>query len=180
MKKTKNMTEQKIFTKEELKIIQNTKSVYFKQLAEFYRKNDNKHYMEVYFPLINARHKRNVIIFGSIFLFFIIISLLPKSEEKDQVIRLQKNTESHRTETKSYESVKNSEWDGSVSQVKKYMMSNLRDPDSYDPIEWSPVVKKNNQYIVRHKYRAKNGFGGLNIENKIFTLNSNGEVISVK
>lgn len=33
-----------------------------------------------------------------------------------------------------------------------------------------------NGYYVRHKYRARNGFGGMNIENKIFYLDKDGNV----
>jgi hypothetical protein len=44
-------------------------------------------------------------------------------------------------------------------------------------MEWSPVTKTaDGGYIVRHKYRAKNSFGGYVIEEKIFTLDSKGNV----
>ncbi len=78
--------------------------------------------------------------------------------------------------------VTNSEFDGSVSQVKDYLKSNLNDPDSYESIEWSPVSKiktLNHKFIVRHKYRAKNGFGGLVITNQTFYLDSIGNVVDV-
>lgn len=76
--------------------------------------------------------------------------------------------------------IENSEWDGSVAQVKQYLKRNLKDPDSYEGIEWSKVTKVGNQYKVRHKYRAKNSFGGYVIEEFIFTLNEDGNVISKK
>lgn len=75
--------------------------------------------------------------------------------------------------------IENSAWDGSVYQVKKYLKNNLKDPDSYESIEWSKVLKNNDgTYSVRHKYRARNSFGGMVIENWIFTLDENGNVIS--
>lgn len=37
---------------------------------------------------------------------------------------------------------------------------NLKNPDSYQGIDWSPVESLGNNYAVRHKYRAKNSFGG--------------------
>lgn len=75
--------------------------------------------------------------------------------------------------------VTNSGWDGSVWQVEHYLKRNLKDPDSFDAIEWSPVIDNGNGYAVRCRYRAKNSFGGYVIEEKIFAMNKNGDVISV-
>lgn len=75
--------------------------------------------------------------------------------------------------------VENSTWDGSVSQLKKYLKNNLSDPDSYESIEWSEVKNVDGKYIIRHKYRAKNALGGYVIKNQVFELNLNGDVISV-
>lgn len=77
------------------------------------------------------------------------------------------------------EVVYNSKWDGSVSQVKTYLRDNLKDPDSFQAIEWSPVSKtEKGDFIVRCKYRAKNSFGGYVVSNQLFCLSSNGDVIS--
>jgi len=80
--------------------------------------------------------------------------------------------------------VKNSSYDGSVYQVEDYLKDEyLKDPDSYQGIEWSKVQKDNSnslyKYYVRHKYRAKNGFGGYAVEEKIFYLDQSGNVVSV-
>ena len=80
---------------------------------------------------------------------------------------------------KSVYKVYNSEWDGSVYPVKLYLNKNLKDPDSYEGIEWSPVQKTSDGYMVRHKYRSKNSFGGYVVENKIFYLNEKGHVYKV-
>jgi hypothetical protein len=76
------------------------------------------------------------------------------------------------------EVVYNSAWDGSVRQVKDYLKDQvLKDPDSYQSIEWSTVVKTSDgSFAVRHKFRAKNSFGGYVIENYIFTLDPQGNV----
>ncbi|MBV9991314.1 MAG: zinc ribbon domain-containing protein [Alphaproteobacteria bacterium] len=79
---------------------------------------------------------------------------------------------------KPHEIVENSEWDGSVFQVKEWLNENLKDPDSLEFINWSPVQKTKTGYMVRAKYRAKNSFGGYVIENKIFILDSSGHVVS--
>ena len=76
--------------------------------------------------------------------------------------------------------VENSSWDGSVSQVKDYLKKNLKDPKSYESIEWSEVQRVGDNYRVRHKYRAKNSYGGYMIENQIFTINKQGEIIDVQ
>ncbi len=70
--------------------------------------------------------------------------------------------------------------DGSVYQVVNYLKNEyLRDPDSYQSIEWSELTKGSQKYMVRHKFRAKNGFGGYDVENKIFYLDLEGNVIYV-
>jgi len=76
--------------------------------------------------------------------------------------------------------LKNSAWDGSVHHVEQYLKKTLKDPDSYEGIEWSPVQKlSNGSYSVRHKYRAKNSYGGYVIENQIFYYDASGNVTSV-
>jgi len=75
--------------------------------------------------------------------------------------------------------VENSGWDGSVIQVKSWLKRNLKDPKSLEFIEWSPVHKsRDGTFTVRAKYRAKNSFGGYNVENKVFFLDATGEVIN--
>lgn len=76
--------------------------------------------------------------------------------------------------------VKNNKWNGGVKQVEDYLERTLRDPDSYESIEWSEVKRKDDGYYVRHKYRAKNGFGGYVVTNQLFHLDFNGNVVDVK
>lgn len=74
--------------------------------------------------------------------------------------------------------VENSSWDGSVQQVKQYLKSNLKDPDSYQSIKWGNVRQQNDgTYVVWHKFRAKNSFGGYVVYWMSFTLDANGEII---
>lgn len=76
--------------------------------------------------------------------------------------------------------VKNNKWNGGVKQVEDYLECTLRDPDSYESIEWSEVKQKDDGYYVRHKYRAKNGFGGYVVTNQLFHLDFNGNIVDVK
>lgn len=77
------------------------------------------------------------------------------------------------------EVVYNSAWDGSVRQVEQYLDRNLKDPDSFEAIEWSKVIGNGDGFAVRCKYRAKNSLGGYVIEEQIFVMNKRGDVISV-
>lgn len=60
--------------------------------------------------------------------------------------------------------------------VERYLQMTLKDPDSYKGIEWSPIAKNCDGYSVRHKYRAKNSFGGYVIDETVFMLNPDGIV----
>lgn len=78
--------------------------------------------------------------------------------------------------------VKNSAWDGSVYQVEEYLKGQvLKDPDSFQAVEWSKVVKGCGDYAVRLKYRARNSFGGYVVETRDFVISADGVVLgSVK
>ena len=78
------------------------------------------------------------------------------------------------------EVVFNSSYDSSVDQVRRWLKSNARDPDSLQFIEWSPVQKVESGFVVRVKYRAKNGFGGYAVENKLFGMDLKGNVLGCK
>ncbi len=88
------------------------------------------------------------------------------------------------TPTKPAPVVSNSAWDGSVYQVERWLKGNLKDPDSFKAMEWSPVTEVPpgsalpHKFIVRCKYRAKNSFGGYVVEQKMFYLDSEGNVVS--
>ena len=102
-------------------------------------------------------------------------------ERERQALYESKRAESESYTTYSSVEVKNNLYDGGVKQVKEYLKYNyLRDPDSYESIEWSEVKRKDDGYYVRHKYRAKNGFGGYVVANQLFHLDFNGKVVDVK
>lgn len=74
--------------------------------------------------------------------------------------------------------IRNSEWDGSVYQVERWLKNNLKDPDSFEAIAWGKVERTTNGYSVWCRYRAKNSFGGYVVEAQKFTINDDGVVTS--
>jgi len=72
-----------------------------------------------------------------------------------------------------------SEWDRSVPVVELYLEDVLKDPDSFEAIEWSPMVEHGPFWAVRVKYRAKNSFGGYVVEERV-ALIQQGRVVHVE
>lgn len=103
----------------------------------------------------------------------------PIEKERQEAYR-SKQSETSSSITVSSVEVKNNKWNGGVKQVEDYLELTLRDPDSYESIEWSEVKEKADGYYVRHKYRAKNGFGGYVVANQLFHLDFSGNVVDVK
>ncbi len=64
-----------------------------------------------------------------------------------------------------------SPWDGSHNGVVDRVKAGLRDPESFehDSTRITPVDKDGN-HIVAMTYRARNGFGGMNVGNAIATV----------
>lgn len=104
----------------------------------------------------------------------------PKKSEIEKRIDSTLNYQYRSEESNSSKSiVTNSKWDGSVSQVAKYLKTNLNDPHSYESIQWSKVIDTNNEYIVAHQYRAKNRFGAFIVVKQIFHISKKGEIIKI-
>jgi hypothetical protein len=68
--------------------------------------------------------------------------------------------------------------------VRNYLRDNLKDADSYQIVDFSNVytgiVDGTEYYIIRHKYRAKNGFGAYDISNQVFFVSKEMKVASVQ
>lgn len=61
-------------------------------------------------------------------------------------------------------------WNGNIYEVTEYMDRTLLDPESFEAIEWSPVIFSKDCWSVRCKYRAKNTLGGYVIANQVFFI----------
>lgn len=76
--------------------------------------------------------------------------------------------------------VEASRWDGEVYQVRRYIESHMKDPDSFDAINWTRLVRGCGSYTVGVTYRGKNSFGGYAVAQEIFTIDAAGMVTSVQ
>jgi hypothetical protein len=62
-------------------------------------------------------------------------------------------------------------WDGSHRGVVNWLKDNLRDPDSYEHIETRITpVNATGEHTLIMQYRARNGFGGTNVETLTATV----------
>lgn len=119
--------------------------------------------------------KAGYVLIGAILLAVWMVSAPDNKDESNA-----KPTTSTTYTEKTTEIVSNSPWDSGVYQVKDYLKKTLKDPDSYQSIEWYKVIKTSTGYKVLHKYRARNSFGGYMIETIEFILDSSGNVTSAR
>ena len=113
---------------------------------------------------------------GSWFFWLVVVGIIllslkgcGKSDAESQVETQTKAAQQAENTRKGFHCL--SGWDGSHRGVEKYVKANLRDPDSYGHIETriTPVNNKGEHLLVM-KYRAKNGFGGMNVESIVATV----------
>ena len=88
---------------------------------------------------------------------------------------------SSKNETSFFDKVKKSSFDGSVEPVVDFLKKKyLRDPDSYNGVEWGELVKNaDGTFQISHRFSAKNGFGGMNTETLIFCISEDGKEVHV-
>lgn len=131
---------------------------------------------------LKATWKQRIIAIGALLALAAIGSLIPQPPEPEPTPKTQASTEEPEPEPEK-EAVFNSELDGSVQQVRDYLKSHLNDRDSYEEVEWGNVIKVStpkHEYLVRHKYRAANGFGAKILKNQTFYLDKKGNVVGVQ
>lgn len=73
---------------------------------------------------------------------------------------------------------KQSAFDGSVLAVEKYIKANSKDPNSIEYVEWTKVTPSDEFWAVRCKFRGKNSFGALVLQNQWFYI-QNENVVKV-
>ena len=62
--------------------------------------------------------------------------------------------------------------------VEKYIKDNMNDPDSYEHVK-TTYLETPNYLVVTTKYRGKNKFGGLVLQESMFKVNYEGQVLEV-
>lgn len=65
---------------------------------------------------------------------------------------------------------KQSAFDGSVLAVEKYIKANSKDPNSIEYVEWTKVTPSDEFWAVRCKFRGKNSFGAMVLQNQWFYI----------
>ena len=108
-----------------------------------------------------------------------------EKKEYDEKHKKEKEIEDAKNEEEKLDKAQfncTSHWDGSVPDVVDAVKNNLRDPSSFEHIETKvSLVSKDDEQVVIMKYRARNGFGGMNIESVVALIkNSNCTVKEIK
>ena len=98
-----------------------------------------------------------------------------RAEDREAEFERQRQAEAVRI-TEAQENRRNgfhclSEWNGSHRGVVDWLKDNLRDPDSYEHIETRITpVNTAGEHTLLMQYRARNGFGGMNVGNLTATV----------
>jgi hypothetical protein len=71
-----------------------------------------------------------------------------------------------------------SAYDGSHRQLSSFIKKNCRNPESYEHIE-TRFRDDGNSIYVTTKYRAENGFGGMNIETLSARVDFEGNILEI-
>lgn len=108
-----------------------------------------------------------------------------EKKEYDEKNKKEKEIEDAKNEEEKLDKAQfncTSHWDGSVPDVVNAVKNNLRDPSSFEHIETKvSLVSKDDEQVVIMKYRARNGFGGMNVESVVALIkNSNCTVKEIK
>ena len=119
--------------------------------------------------------------YGPIEMSDLVISLYsannPSSYE-EEVARMYRETNQKATQERHPKaSTRSYSTDEIKALIRFYLDDNLNDPKSYQSVEWGTLSTEGNVYKIRHKYRAKNAFGGYVLENKIFILDFDSDTI---
>jgi hypothetical protein len=121
----------------------------------------------------------------------VVIGLLPKGNsvdkggetkktmtKEDSLNVIKQDSIKKLKERKEYVEKYFSKWSGSHRGVEKYIKDNMNDPDSYEHVK-TTYLESPEYLVVTTKYRGKNKFGGLVLQDNIFKVNYEGKVLEV-
>lgn len=102
------------------------------------------------------------------FLFFAFCS--GSDDEKTEAGSAVSAAESAEDKRKGFHCL--SEWDGSHREFKASVISQLRDPDSFEHDATRVTPVKDGQHTIVMEFRSRNGFGGMNRSTAIGTFSN--------
>jgi Na+-translocating ferredoxin:NAD+ oxidoreductase RnfG subunit len=113
---------------------------------------------------------------GYFILTMIILNIISKMISPESTVK--SNAQIQNEKENSIAKAKEEELYKMYRISRKALKENLRDPDSYDEVEYTSNFtkqsKKEKTYIqVKIKYRAKNGFGGMTVKERYFNYDKN-------
>ena len=73
----------------------------------------------------------------------------------------------------------NNPWDNSVDQVVRYLKRHTHDADSMEFLEWGKVKALERGYQVRCRFRSRNVLGHYAVQNKLFLLDKEGNILDI-
>jgi len=118
---------------------------------------------------------KSLLIIGSALLFFLILISISNGNCHD-------NTTDDYKLRKAKEDEKQNVIELAKGNITQYLMDNLHDNLSYQPVEWGglvPAKLKGYSYGMIHTYRAKNAFGALRLQEDLFLMDNDYKVIRV-
>jgi len=73
----------------------------------------------------------------------------------------------------------NTQYDGSVWQIKDWLKKHADEPSSLKVLHWGKVVDLNDGYLVHVKFEAKNKSGAYVVSDKVFKLDKSGTIVGM-
>ena len=117
----------------------------------------------------------------AIFGFLLYACLGPSKEKTSEELATERAAEAEKR-TKGFHCL--SSWDGSHSAFANRVKSMMREPDSFEHIETKVTpVDASGMHTIFMQYRARNGFGGMNVGTALGTYKNSDcsfEVLSIE
>lgn len=110
----------------------------------------------------------------------VVYALIPETDPARKALReAEKAAQEAEDSRKGFHCL--SKWDGSHPGVVEEVKQRLRDPGSFEHDETRVTPAKDGVHTLYMTYRAKNGFGGVNVETAVATYsNDNCQVLTLK
>ena len=114
-----------------------------------------------------------------IVIFFLVVIGLDRCSQPREITEEELQAREEAAAQKAEDRIKGfhclSDWDGSNVSLVKSVKARLRDPDSFQHVDTliTPVSDETDKHGVSMTYRARNGFGGLNLSRAVGEVDPN-------